>query len=136
FRPGLVGGHCIGVDPYYLTHRAEEAGYHPEVILSGRRINDSMGAHIATRVARLMMKKGFPVVGSRILVMGFTFKENCPDFRNSKVIDVVEGLREYNAVIEVWDPWVDREEARREFGIEIETVEPAAGHYDAVVIAV
>jgi UDP-N-acetyl-D-glucosamine/UDP-N-acetyl-D-galactosamine dehydrogenase len=136
FRPGLVGGHCIGVDPYYLTHRAEETGYHPEVILSGRRINDSMGAHIATRVARLMMKKGFPVVGSRILVMGFTFKENCPDFRNSKVIDVVEGLREYNAVIEVWDPWVDREEARREFGIEIETVAPAAGHYDAVVIAV
>jgi UDP-N-acetyl-D-glucosamine/UDP-N-acetyl-D-galactosamine dehydrogenase len=136
FRPGLVGGHCVGVDPYYLTHRAQEIGYHPEVILSGRRINDGMGAHVADRVARLMMKKGFPVVGSRILVMGLTFKENCPDLRHSKVIDVIEGLREYHPAIEVWDPWADREEARREFGIEIETAKPPAGRYDAVVMAV
>ena len=106
FKPGLVGGHCVGVDPYYLTHRAEEAGYHPHVILAGRRINDGMGTHIAERVARLMMRRGFPVVGSRILVMGLTFKENCPDLRNSRVIDIVATLGEYNAKVDVWDPWV------------------------------
>lgn len=136
FKPGLVGGHCIGVDPYYLTHRAQEVGYHPEVILAGRRINDGMGAHVADRVARLMMKRGFPVVGSRILVMGLTFKENCPDLRNSKVIDVIAGLGEYHAQVEVWDPWVDLGEARHEFGLELEASEPAAGRYDAVVLAV
>ena len=136
FKPGLVGGHCIGVDPYYLTHRAQEIGYHPEVILAGRRINDGMGAHVADRVARLMMKRGFPVVGSRILVMGLSFKENCPDLRNSKVIDLIRGLEEYNAQIEVWDPWADAEEARHEFGLEIEASEPARGRYDAVVMAV
>jgi UDP-N-acetyl-D-glucosamine/UDP-N-acetyl-D-galactosamine dehydrogenase len=136
FTPGLVGGHCIGVDPYYLTHRAQEIGYHPEVILAGRRINDGMGAHVANRVARLMMKRGFPVVGSRILVMGLAFKENCPDLRNSKVIDLIRGLKEYNAQIEVWDPWVNADEALDEFGLEIETSEPALGRYDAVVMAV
>jgi UDP-N-acetyl-D-glucosamine/UDP-N-acetyl-D-galactosamine dehydrogenase len=136
FKPGLVGGHCIGVDPYYLTHRAQEIGYHPEVILAGRRINDSMGAHIAERVARLMMKSGFPVVGSRILIMGLTFKEGCPDLRNSKVIDLIRELEEYRAQIEVWDPWVDREAAHEEFGILPETGEPAEGRYDAVVVAV
>jgi UDP-N-acetyl-D-glucosamine/UDP-N-acetyl-D-galactosamine dehydrogenase len=136
FRPGLVGGHCIGVDPYYLTHRAQEIGYHPEVILAGRRINDGMGAHVADRVARLMMKRGFPVVGSRVLVMGLALKENCPDLRNSKVIDLVRGLKEYNAQIEVWDPWANADEARHEFGLEIETSEPARGRYDAIVMAV
>ncbi|MFZ1110087.1 MAG: nucleotide sugar dehydrogenase [Rhodomicrobium sp.] len=136
FRPGLVGGHCIGVDPYYLTHRAQEIGYHPEVILAGRRINDGMGSFVADRVARLMMKRGFPVVGSRILVMGLTFKENCPDLRNSKAFDVIQGLRDYNAQIEAWDPWVDAEEANRELGIDIERHEPARGRYDAVVMAV
>lgn len=136
FNPGLVGGHCIGVDPYYLTHRAQEIGYHPEVILAGRRINDGMGGHIANRVARLMMKRGFPVVGSRVLVMGLAFKENCPDLRNSKVIDVIEGLREYNATIEIWDPWIDPAEARQEFGLELETDMPSTGRYDAVILAV
>ena len=136
FRPGLVGGHCIGVDPYYLTHRAQEIGYHPDVILAGRRINDGMGGFVADRVARLMMKRGFPVVGSRILVMGITFKENCPDLRNSKVIDLIQGLLDYNACIETWDPWADAKEAHNEYGIDIERHEPAPGRYDAVVMAV
>jgi UDP-N-acetyl-D-galactosamine dehydrogenase len=136
FRPGLVGGHCIGVDPYYLTHRAQEIGYHPEVILAGRRINDGMGAHVADRVARSMMKRGFPVVGSRVLVMGLTFKENCPDLRNSRVIDIIRELQAFNATIEVWDPWVDPHEARDEFELDIEAGEPAPGRYDAVIIAV
>jgi len=136
FTPGLVGGHCIGVDPYYLTHRAQEIGYHPEVILAGRRINDGMGAHVADRVALRMMKKGFPVVGSRILVLGMTFKENCPDLRNSKVIDVIRRLEDYNATVEVWDPWINRADARREFGLEVEACEPPAGRYDAVILAV
>nr|WP_040620114.1 nucleotide sugar dehydrogenase [Rhodovulum sp. PH10] len=136
FAPGLVGGHCIGVDPYYLTHRAQEIGYHPEVILAGRRINDGMGAHVAERVARLMMRRGFPVVGSRVLVLGLTFKENCPDLRNSKVLDVIRGLQENNAVVEVWDPWVDVADARDELGVEVEQTEPPAGRYDAVILAV
>jgi UDP-N-acetyl-D-galactosamine dehydrogenase len=136
FKPGLVGGHCIGVDPYYLTHRAQETGYHPEVILAGRRINDNMGAYVADRVARLMMKRGFPVVGSRILILGLTFKENCPDLRNSKVLNLIRGLEEYQAQIEVWDPWVDRAEARHEYGIILESGTPALGCYDAVVLTV
>ncbi len=136
FRPGLVGGHCIGVDPYYLTYRAEEIGYHPQVILAGRRINDGMGEHLAGRVARLMMQRGFPVVGSRILVMGLTFKENCPDVRNTRVVDVIAALREFHAEIDVWDPWVDRDEARREFGIELLEAMPEPGSFDAVVLAV
>jgi UDP-N-acetyl-D-galactosamine dehydrogenase len=136
FKPGLVGGHCIGVDPYYLTHRAQEIGYHPEVILAGRRVNDSMGAHVADRVARLMMKRGFPVVGSRILVMGMTFKEDCPDPRNSKVADMIFALKEFNAKVEAWDPWVSTEEARRELGLETETNHPTPGCYDAVIVAV
>lgn len=136
FRPGLVGGHCIGVDPYYLTYRAQSVGYHPEVILAGRRINDGMGAHVADRVARLMMKRGFPVVGSRVLVMGLTFKENCPDLRNSRVIDVISALRDYNAQVEIWDPWIDAGDARKEYGLDVETGPPAAGRYDAVIVAV
>lgn len=136
FKPGLVGGHCIGVDPYYLTHRAQEVGYHAQVILAGRRINDGMGPLVADRVARLMMRRGFPVVGSRVLVLGLTFKEDCPDLRNSKVVDLINGLKDYNANVEIWDPWVDQEEARREYGLYVETNEPASGRYEAVILAV
>lgn len=136
FRPGLVGGHCISVDPYYLTHRAQEIGYHPEVILAGRRINDRMGSYVADRVARLMMARGFPVVGSRILVLGLAFKENCPDLRNSKVIDVITTLREYNAVIEVWDPQIDVAEAKGELRLDVYETAPPPTSYDAVILAV
>ena len=136
FRPGLVGGHCISVDPYYLTHRAQEIGYHPEVILAGRRINDRMGPYVAERVARLMMVRGFPVVGSRILVLGVTFKENCPDLRNSKVVDVIATLREYNAQIEIWDPQANILEAKRELKLPIHEAPPPSATYDAVILAV
>jgi UDP-N-acetyl-D-glucosamine/UDP-N-acetyl-D-galactosamine dehydrogenase len=136
FKPGLVGGHCIGIDPYYLTHRAQELGYHTEVILAGRRINDGMGRHVADRVAKLMMKRGFPVVGSRVLVMGLAFKENCPDLRNSKVADVIAGLSEYHARIYVYDPWVDGREAREEYGLEVLGAMPEPGAYDGIVLAV
>jgi UDP-N-acetyl-D-glucosamine/UDP-N-acetyl-D-galactosamine dehydrogenase len=136
FRPGLVGGHCIGVDPYYLTYRAEQIGYHPEVILAGRRINDGMGPHVADRVMRLMMRRGFPVVGSRVLVLGLTFKENCPDIRNTRVVDVVAELEGLNARVDVWDPWVDAAEARHEYGVAPLAGEPEAGAYDAVILAV
>jgi len=135
FSPGLVGGHCIGVDPYYLTHKAQELGYHPEVILAGRRINDGMGTYAADQTARLMMKKGIPVVGSRILVMGAAFKENCPDLRNSKVVDIVTRLREYNAEIDLWDPWVSPAECEHEFGIASRRDRPD-GRYDGIVVAV
>ncbi|MBX3581637.1 MAG: nucleotide sugar dehydrogenase [Rhizobiaceae bacterium] len=136
FRPGLVGGHCIGVDPYYLTHRAQEAGYHPEVILAGRRINDGMGRYVADQVARMMMTRGFPVVGSRILVMGLAFKENCPDMRNSKAIDIVQELIQFNATVDVWDPWVSAEACREQTGMDCLRSVPAHDTYDAVVIAV
>lgn len=136
FRPGLVGGHCISVDPYYLTHRAQEIGYHPEVILAGRRINDRMGSYVADRVARLMMARGFPVVGSHILVLGLTFKENCPDLRNSKVMDVIATLRDYNAKVEVWDPQVDQAEAKAELKFAIRENAPPNENYDAVILAV
>lgn len=136
FKPGLVGGHCISVDPYYLTHRAQEIGYHPEVILAGRRINDRMGPYVADRVTRLMMARGFPVVGSRILVLGLAFKENCPDLRNSKVVDVIETLREYNAKVEIWDPQVDSAEAKEELHCTIHESVPPTESYDAVILAV
>lgn len=136
FKPGLVGGHCIGVDPYYLTHRAQEIGYHPEVILAGRRINDGMGAYVADRVARLMMKRGFPVVGSRTLVLGLTFKENCPDLRNSRVVDLVSALKEYNARVDVHDPWVDLDDARHEYALHLLEGWPEPGSYDAIIVAV
>ncbi|WP_246716092.1 nucleotide sugar dehydrogenase [Aurantimonas sp. DM33-3] len=136
FRPGLVGGHCIGVDPYYLTHRAQEVGYHPEVILAGRRINDRMGHHVADQVARLMMSRGLPVVGSRILIMGIAFKEDCPDIRNSRVIDLVSDLKQFNAVVDVWDPWVAPEECEREFGFTCLTEAPDPATYDGIVLAV
>ncbi len=135
FRPGLVGGHCIGVDPYYLTHRAQEAGYHPEVILACRRINDSMGTHVAARVSRLMMRRGFPVTGSRILIMGLTFKENCPDLRNSKVIDMITEFKEFNAVVEVHDPWADSADAEHEYGLPLRK-HLTSGSYDGIVVAV
>lgn len=135
FRPGLVGGHCIGVDPYYLTHKAEALGYHPQVILAGRRINDGMGAHVASGLVKEMIRRGICVKGARILVMGFAFKENCPDLRNTRVIDIVQELKGYNADVSVWDPWVDAEEARHEYGLELVDGQPDGG-YDAIVLAV
>ena len=135
FRPGLVGGHCIGVDPYYLTHKAQEIGYHPEMILAGRRINDNMAIYVAERITQLMIKKRIHVKGSRILVMGLTFKENCPDLRNSKVADVINELKRYGAKVDVFDPWVDADEAVHEYGVRpIRT--PSKGKYDAIVMAV
>ena len=136
FRPGLVGGHCIGVDPYYLTHKAQEVGYHPEVILAGRRINDGMGRFVADEVVKLMAKRGFPVAGGRVLVLGLTFKENCPDLRNTRVIDVIESLKTYNITVDVYDPWIDRDEAVEEYGIDCLETEPALGTYDGIVLAV
>jgi len=135
FRPGLVGGHCIGVDPYYLTFKAQEIGYHPEMILAGRRINDNMGIYVASEVVRLMNRRRIHVSGSRILVLGLTFKENCPDLRNSKVADVVRELKAYGASVDVVDPWASRVEAKHEYGITpIRT--PKRGQYDAIVAAV
>lgn len=136
FKPGLVGGHCIGVDPYYLTHKAQEVGYHPEVILAGRRINDSMGPHVADETVKLMLRKNFPVLGNRILVLGLTFKENCPDLRNTKVVDIVHTLNQYNAQVDVYDPWIDTEEAKHEYGLDCLKTLENAGHYAAIVIAV
>lgn len=136
FRPGLVGGHCIGVDPYYLTHKAQEVGYHPEVILAGRRINDGMASHVADQTVKLMLRKGWPVLGSRVLVLGLAFKENCPDVRNTKVIDVVRTLQSYNADVDVYDPWIDVTQAQHEYGLQCLTDMPAAGQYAAIVLAV
>jgi len=117
FRPGLVGGHCIGVDPYYLTHKAQEIGYHPEMILAGRRLNDNMSLYVASEVVKLMTSKRIHVKGARILVLGLTFKENCPDLRNSKVIDIIRELEKYGAKVDVFDPWIDRAEAKHEYGV-------------------
>ena len=136
FRPGLVGGHCIGVDPYYLTHKAQEVGYHPEVILAGRRINDSMATHVADETVKLMLRKGVPVLGSRILVLGLTFKENCPDLRNTKVVEIVKALQGYNTQVDVYDPWIDIVEAAHEYGLQCLPQLPTPGQYAAVVVAV
>ena len=136
FRPGLVGGHCIGVDPYYLTHKALEVGYHSEVILAGRRINDSMAAYVADQTVKLMLRKNLPVLGSRVLVLGLTFKENCPDVRNTKVVDIVKTLQSYNTQVDVYDPWIDVAEAQHEYGLACLTQPPQAGQYAAVVLAV
>lgn len=136
FRPGLVGGHCIGVDPYYLTHKAQEVGYHPEVILAGRRINDSMAGHVADETVKLMLRKGQPVLGSKVLVLGLTFKENCPDVRNTKVVDIVKALEGYNTHVDVYDPWIDLEEAEHEYGLKCLSQAPEAGQYSAIVLAV
>ncbi len=135
FRPGLVGGHCIGVDPYYLTHKAQEIGYHPEVILAGRRINDSMGAYVAERVIKLMTQARIQVVDARVLILGLAFKENCPDLRNTRVVDIIQELQGYHANIDIHDPWVDPEEAQREYHVR-PVAEPENGAYDAVILAV
>ena len=135
FRPGLVGGHCIGVDPYYLTHKAQAIGYHPEVILSGRRINDQMGAHIAGSVVKLMMTQKIHVVDSRILILGLTFKENCPDIRNTRVIDIIEELKTYHANVDIFDPWANKEQVKDEYGYDL-IDKPDNNHYDAVILAV
>ncbi len=135
FRPGLVGGHCISVDPYYLTHKAQEVGHHPDVILAGRRTNDGMGAYVANEVIRLMVRKGINPVRARVLVLGLAFKENCPDLRNTRVVDIIDALRGYSAQVDVRDPWVDVAEARHEYGLELIDA-PEAGSYDAVIVAV
>jgi UDP-N-acetyl-D-galactosamine dehydrogenase len=135
FRPGLVGGHCIGVDPYYLTHKAIEVGYNPEMILAGRRLNDSMGSYIAHQVATLMTKKRIHVVDANILIMGLTFKENCPDLRNTRVVDLVSEFESFNCKVDVYDPWVDKQEAQHEYSITV-VDSPIKGGYDAIVLAV
>lgn len=135
FKPGLVGGHCIGVDPYYLTHKAQEIGYHPEIILAGRRINDAMGAHVVERVVKMMTQRRIHVMESNVLILGLTFKENCPDLRNTRVIDIVNEFKEYHANISVYDPWVDKHQAQREYGINLLS-EPRKEHYDAIILAV
>lgn len=136
FRPGLVGGHCIGVDPYYLTHKAQEVGYHPEVILAGRRINDSMARHVADETVKLMLRKGHSVLKAKVLVMGLTFKENCPDLRNTKVVEIIKSLQEYSVEVDVYDPWVNVDEAWKEYGLKCMNEAPAHGQFDAIVLAV
>ena len=135
FRPGLVGGHCIGVDPYYLTHKAQSIGYHPEIILAGRRLNDGMGPYVVSQLVKAMTKRRIQVDGARILVMGLTFKENCPDLRNTRVVDIIRELGEYNCAVDVYDPWVDPAEAMHEYGIQpVES--PQHGSYDGIILAV
>jgi UDP-N-acetyl-D-galactosamine dehydrogenase len=135
FRPGLVGGHCIGVDPYYLTHKAQSIGYHPEIILAGRRLNDSMGGYVVSQLVKAMTKRRIHVQGARVLVMGLTFKENCPDLRNTRIVDIVKELGDYNVAVDVYDPWVDAEEAVHEYGI-TPVAELEEGKYDAVILGV
>lgn len=135
FRPGLVGGHCIGVDPYYLTHKAQSVGYHPEIILAGRRLNDGMGAYVASQLVKAMLKKRIHVEGSRVLVLGLTFKENCPDLRNTKVVDIIAELQDYGVSVDCYDPWINATEAQHEYGI-TPVSQPAVGAYDGIVLAV
>ena len=135
FRPGLVGGHCIGVDPYYLTHKAQAIGYNPEIILAGRRLNDSMGEYVVTQLVKTMIKKRIQVEGAKVLVLGLSFKENCPDVRNTKVIDIVHELEEYNIEVDVYDPWVDASEAEHEYGI-APISKPSNNQYDGIILAV
>ena len=135
FRPGLVGGHCIGVDPYYLTYKAEQLGYHPDMILAGRRINDNMAQYVVSQIIKRMLKQRIQPLDARVLLLGLTFKENCPDVRNTKVVDIVSELGAYGARVDVWDPWVDVAEAKAEYGIDVITA-PEKGAYDVVVIAV
>jgi UDP-N-acetyl-D-galactosamine dehydrogenase len=137
FKPGLVGGHCIGVDPYYLTHKAQEIGYNPEIILAGRRLNDNMGIYVANQVIKLMIKKEHKIANSKVLVLGITFKENCPDIRNSRVIDVIREFQEFGCNVDIYDPWADSEEVKREYNLElIDNEELRIENYDAVVLAV
>lgn len=135
FRPGLVGGHCIGVDPYYLTHKAQSIGYHPEIILAGRRLNDSMGAYVGSQLVKAMLKRRIHVDGAKVLVMGLSFKENCPDLRNTKVVDILNELSEYDVSVDVYDPWVKPSDAMHEYGIKVVS-EPALAFYDGIVLAV
>ena len=135
FRPGLVGGHCIGVDPYYLTHKAEEIGHHPQIILAGRRLNDGMGAYVAHKLVKEMLKRRIHVKGSRVLVLGLAFKENCPDLRNTRVVDVIDELHDFGVEVDVHDPWIDTDEAQYEYGL-TPLAKPEAGTYDAIVLAV
>jgi len=135
FRPGLVGGHCIGVDPYYLTHKAETIGYHPQIILAGRRLNDGMGSYVASQLVKALLSKRIHVKGARVLVMGLTFKENCPDLRNTRVVDVIAELQDYGVIVDVYDPWVDVAEAQHEYGIK-PINQPEPGAYDGVILAV
>lgn len=135
FRPGLVGGHCIGVDPYYLTHKAQSMGYHPEIILAGRRLNDAMGAYVVAQLVKTMTKRKLQVDGARILVMGLTFKENCPDIRNTRVVDIVAELKEYNCKVDVYDPWISKKETQHEYGITPIT-QPEPDAYDGIILAV
>jgi len=136
FKPGLVGGHCIGVDPFYLAQKAQEYGYHPEIILAGRRLNDSMGKYIATEVVKLMIKKGTPVKGAKVLMLGITFKENCPDIRNTKAIDIFQELREYDIEVDVYDPWANPVEVKHEYNINTLTTYPEGNSYGAIILAV
>jgi len=136
FRPGLVGGHCIGVDPYYLIQKAQSTGYYPDILLACRRINDAMGQHVAAEVIKLMIQRGIVVAGARILLLGLTFKENCPDLRNTRVVDLAREFRDYGAVVDIHDPWADPVQARHEYAIELLPGEPQAGAYDAIVVAV
>jgi UDP-N-acetyl-D-glucosamine/UDP-N-acetyl-D-galactosamine dehydrogenase len=135
FRSCLVGGHCIGVDPYYLTHKAQEIGYHPEIILAGRRINDGMGAFVVQRVVKLMAQKRIHIGRAKVLIMGLTFKENCPDIRNTRAIDIIKELQGYDAEVDVYDPWASADEAKHEYGIDL-VRNPEVGHYDAIILAV
>jgi UDP-N-acetyl-D-glucosamine/UDP-N-acetyl-D-galactosamine dehydrogenase len=136
FRPGLVGGHCIGVDPYYLIQKAQAAGYYPDILLACRRINDAMGEHVANEVIKLMIQRDIAVSGSRILILGLAFKENCADLRNTRVAELAQRFREYHAQVDIHDPWVDAEAAKQEYGVDLLVSEPRAGHYDAIVLAV
>jgi UDP-N-acetyl-D-glucosamine/UDP-N-acetyl-D-galactosamine dehydrogenase len=137
FKPGLVGGHCIGVDPYYLTHKAEEAGYHPEIILAGRRLNDNMGQYVASQTVKLMINKDHKILNSSVLVLGITFKENCPDIRNSRVIDIIKELNMFGCKVDVYDPWAEKGEVRHEYNIDIKTKEKELlSQYDAIILAV
>ncbi|TDF37275.1 Vi polysaccharide biosynthesis UDP-N-acetylglucosamine C-6 dehydrogenase TviB [Alteromonadaceae bacterium M269] len=136
FRPGLVGGHCIGVDPYYLTHKAEELGHHPEVILAGRRINDHMGEYVVNRLVKTMLNKKIMVNEANVLLLGITFKENCPDIRNTKVVDIVDELKHYHVNLDIYDPWADAEEVKHEYGVTEMVDKPEEGKYDAIIAAV
>jgi len=136
FKPGLVGGHCIGVDPYYLAQKAQEVGYHPEIILSGRRLNDSMGKHVATEVVKLMMRKDIKVIDSRVLLLGFTFKEDCPDIRNTRVIDIYKELKSFDMNVDVYDPWINTHEVKNEYDIDVLIKKPKMHEYSAIILAV
>ena len=135
FRPGLVGGHCIGVDPYYLTHKAQSLGYNPEIILAGRRLNDGMSSFVSAQLIKLLAQKGIKINGAKVLILGLAFKEDCPDIRNTKVIDIVNELNEYQCKVTVYDPWVDKFEAKNEYGIEL-LDDTKSALYDAIIIAV